>query len=80
MCCLKLAPTDFYQSLSFKYSGFGIDVEIPMQIWRQKFKAREVEVSYKPRTRLEGKSITMIDGIKIVYYMVSFRLFYRLFK
>ena len=46
----------------------------------KQLKAREVEVSYKPRTRLEGKSITMIDGIKIVYYMVSFRLFYRLFK
>jgi glycosyltransferase involved in cell wall biosynthesis len=80
MCCLKLAPTNFYQALPFKYSGFGIDVEIPMQIWRQKYKAREVEVSYKPRTRLEGKSITMVDGIKIVYYIVSFRLFYRLFK
>ncbi len=77
MCCIKLVPSVFLQNLPFRYKGFGIDVEIPMQIWLTKSKVKEVEISYNARSRLEGKSISFIDGFKIAFYLLHFRVFYR---
>jgi glycosyltransferase involved in cell wall biosynthesis len=80
MCCFKLMPSIFLKNLPFRYKGFGIDVEIPMQIWRTKSRIKEVEVSYNPRSRLEGKSISVLDGLKIFFYLLHFRTFYRRLK
>ena len=77
MCGYKLVPTTTLQKLPFKFRRFGLEIEIPMQMWHQYQRPYEVEVSYKPRTRSEGKSISVKDAIAVIFSMVLFRISHR---
>jgi glycosyltransferase involved in cell wall biosynthesis len=77
MCGYKLIPTSTLQNLPYKYQRFGLEIEIPMQMWHQRQRPYEVEVSYKARTRSEGKSISVIDAIAVIFSMALFRISHR---
>ena len=74
MCGYKLIPTSSLQQLPFKYKKFGIEIEIPMNMWKNHQRAYEVEVSYKARSRAEGKSISVSDAVRVILSMIVFRL------
>jgi glycosyltransferase involved in cell wall biosynthesis len=74
MCGYKLIPTTTLQNLPYRYRRFGLEIEIPMQMWRQGQRPYEVEVSYKARTRSEGKSISVKDAIAVIFSMALFRI------
>ena len=74
MCGYKLIPTSSLQQLPYKYNKFGIEIEIPMIMWKNHQRAYEVEVSYKARSRAEGKSISVSDAVRVILSMVVFRL------
>ena len=74
MCGYKLVPTNVLQELPYKFKKFGLEIEIPMQMWKKRMRPYEVEVRYHARTRAEGKSITVKDAIAIIISMVAFRL------
>ena len=74
MCGYKLIPTSSLQSLPYRYKKFGLEIEIPMQMWRLGQRPFEIEVSYKARTRAEGKSISVIDAISVILSMIAFRI------
>jgi len=74
MCGYKLIPTNTLQNLPYRYRKFGLEIEIPMQMWRQGQRPYEVEVSYKARTRSEGKSISIKDAIAVIFSMALFRI------
>jgi len=74
MCGYKLIPTSSLQSLPYRYKKFGLEIEIPMQMWRLRQRPFEIEVSYKARTRAEGKSISVIDAISVILSMIAFRI------
>jgi glycosyltransferase involved in cell wall biosynthesis len=77
MCGYKLIPSHNLQALPFKYKRFGLEIEIPMQMWRLRQRPYEVEVSYKARTRAEGKSISVIDAVAVIFTMAVFRITHR---
>jgi glycosyltransferase involved in cell wall biosynthesis len=77
MCGYKLVPSETLKSLPFKYKHFGLEIEIPMQMWRQGQRPYEVEVSYKARTRSEGKSISVKDALAVIFSMALFRISHR---
>jgi glycosyltransferase involved in cell wall biosynthesis len=77
MCGYKLIPTTTLQNLPYRYRRFGLEIEIPMQMWRQGQRPYEVEVSYKARTRSEGKSISVKDAIAVIFSMALFRISHR---
>lgn len=77
MCGYKLIPSFTLQALPFRYKKFGLEIEIPIHMWRQRQRPFEVEVTYKARTRAEGKSISIIDAIAVISSMVIFRLTHR---
>jgi hypothetical protein len=77
MCGYKLIPSDNLQALPYKYKKFGLEIEIPMQMWRLRQRPFEIEVSYKARTRAEGKSISEIDALAVIFSMAMFRITYR---
>ena len=74
MCGYKLVPTHVLQELPYKFKKFGLEIEIPMQMWKKRMRPYEVEVHYHARTRAEGKSISVKDAIAIIFSMGYFRL------
>ena len=74
MCGYKLVPTNVLKDLPYKFKKFGLEIEIPMQMWKKRMRPYEVEVQYHARTRAEGKSITVKDAIAIIISMAAFRL------
>jgi glycosyltransferase involved in cell wall biosynthesis len=75
MCGYKLIPTSSLQQLPYRYKKFGIEIEIPMTLWKSKQRPVEVEVSYRARTRAEGKSISISDAVRVILSMLFFRIF-----
>jgi glycosyltransferase involved in cell wall biosynthesis len=74
MCGYKLVPVQVLQELPYKFKKFGLEIEIPMQMWKKRLRPYEVEVNYHARTRAEGKSISVKDAIAIIFSMACFRL------
>jgi glycosyltransferase involved in cell wall biosynthesis len=77
MCGYKLIPSSNLQALPYKYKKFGLEIEIPMQMWKLRQRPYEIEVSYKARTRAEGKSISVIDAFAVIFSMAMFRITHR---
>jgi glycosyltransferase involved in cell wall biosynthesis len=77
MCGYKLIPSSTLQSLPYRYKKFGLEIEIPMQMWRLRRRPYEIEVSYKARTRAEGKSISVIDAAAVIFSMIVYRITHR---
>jgi len=74
MCGYKLVPSETLQSLPYKYKHFGLEIEIPMQMWLNHQRPFEVDVSYRARTRAQGKSISVKDALLVILSMVLFRI------
>lgn len=77
MCGYKLIPSSILQQLPYKYKKFGLEIEIPMHMWQLRQRPYEVEVSYKARTRAQGKSISVKDAIAVIISMATFRIIHR---
>ena len=67
-------PSQILQAIPFKAKGFAIEVEIPIQLWKRRIRPYEVPVDYFPRSRSEGKGITVIDAVKIILTLLTQRL------
>lgn len=70
----KLIPSIEFKNLPFKYKNFGLEVELPMRMWERGIRPFEIEINYSPRSRAEGKSITVKDAISTIFIMLFFRL------
>ena len=77
MCGYKLVPSETLKLLPFKYKHFGLEIEIPMQMWLSHQRPFEIDVAYRSRTRAQGKSISVKDAFAVVKSMVSFRITHR---
>jgi dolichol-phosphate hexosyltransferase len=62
--CFKLLPVALYRSLNIGSKGFGMEAEITGKLLRRRIRPYEVPISYKARTREEGKKITWKDGVQ----------------
>ncbi|HUN32690.1 MAG TPA: glycosyltransferase family 2 protein [Trebonia sp.] len=62
--CFKLIPTELYRSLAIKSAGFGMEAEITGKLLRRGIRPYEIPISYKARSREEGKKLTMWDGVE----------------
>jgi glycosyltransferase involved in cell wall biosynthesis len=77
MCGYKLVPSETLQSLPYKYKKFGLEIEIPMQMWLSHQRPFEVNVAYRARTRAQGKSISVKDAFAVITSMAIFRITHR---
>lgn len=71
----KLIPASFCKKIKLKSAHFDIEPEITAQLIKNGIKIIEVPISYKGRTRLAGKKLTMIDAFEAVKTLVSLRFF-----
>ena len=77
MCGYKLIPSISLQQLPYRYKKFGLEIEIPMHMWQSSQRPYEVEVSYKARSRAQGKSISVKDALAVILSMATFRITHR---
>jgi glycosyltransferase involved in cell wall biosynthesis len=71
--CFKLMPLALYRSLRVRSTGFGMEAEVTGKLLRQRIRPYEVPISYRARTREEGKKITWRDGVEAVWILMRER-------
>src|SRR5207302_7215129 len=67
--CFKLMPLALYRSLDVKSKGFGMEAEVTGKLLRRGIRPYEVPISYRARTREEGKKITWRDGVEALWIL-----------
>lgn len=67
--CFKLMPASLFRSLEIRSRGFGIEAEITAKLLRRRIKPYEVPISYRARSRDEGKKITWRDGVEALWIL-----------
>jgi glycosyltransferase involved in cell wall biosynthesis len=72
--CFKLMPLPLYRSLNIHSAGFGMEAEVTGKLLRRRIRPYEVPISYRARTREEGKKITWKDGVEALWILTRERL------
>ena len=67
--CFKLMPTALYRELDVRSAGFGMEAEVTGKLLRRRVRPYEVPISYKARSREEGKKLTWRDGVEAVWIL-----------
>ena len=71
--CYKVFKREIIQSIDIKEKRFGFEPEITAKISKGNYRINEVPISYRPRTKEEGKKIGLKDGIRALYCIVKYR-------
>ncbi|GGF14086.1 glycosyltransferase family 2 protein [Subtercola lobariae] len=72
--CFKLMPLSLYRSLSITSNGFGMEAEVTGKLLARGYRPYEIQISYKARSRAEGKKITARDGFEALWILLKIRL------
>jgi glycosyltransferase involved in cell wall biosynthesis len=74
MTCQKVLPTALWRQLKLRESGFAFEAEITARLARARVRIYEVPVTYRARSREDGKKLTALDGLRVVRTLVRCRL------
>jgi glycosyltransferase involved in cell wall biosynthesis len=67
--CFKLMPLDLYRELDVRSAGFGMEAEVTGKLLVRGLRPFEVPISYKARSREEGKKLTWKDGVEALWIL-----------
>ena len=73
MTCHKAMSTELFRSLRLRERGFAIEPEIAARVLRAGERIYEVPITYKARSREEGKKLTTLDGLRVLKTLVRCR-------
>lgn len=71
--CYKMVRTSLIKDLGITSNGFGYATELVSKILKRGIEIHEVPVSFKGRTKKEGKKIDVMDGLECAYKLLRFR-------
>ncbi|HZP52844.1 glycosyltransferase family 2 protein [Actinocrinis sp.] len=71
--CFKLVPRELYLDLDIRQQGFGMEAELTGKLLRRGLRPYEVPISYKARSREEGKKLTARDGVEALWILARQR-------
>ena len=74
MTCQKVLPTSLWRQLKLRESGFAFEAEITARLARARVRIYEVPVTYRARSREDGKKLTALDGLRVLRTLVRCRL------
>ena len=74
MTCHKVMSTELFRSLRLRERGFAIEPEITARVLRAGERIYEVPITYKARSREEGKKLTALDGLRVLRTLVRCRV------
>jgi dolichol-phosphate hexosyltransferase len=72
--CFKLMPLALYRALDVRSAGFGMEAEITGKLLGRGYRPYEVPISYRARTRAQGKKLTWRDGVEALWILLRIRL------
>jgi glycosyltransferase involved in cell wall biosynthesis len=72
--CFKMMPLPLYRSLNVKANGFGMEAEVTAKLLARGHRPYEVPISYRARSRAEGKKITAWDGVEALWILFRIRV------
>jgi dolichol-phosphate hexosyltransferase len=70
---LEYSPAALYRQLDIRQTGFGMEAEVTGKLLRRGFRPYEVPISYKARSREEGKKLTWRDGAEALWILLRQR-------
>ena len=73
--CYKVFRGDLLRGMALTSNRFGFEVEVTAYIAKLGVRIHELPISYRPRTRLEGKKIGWRDGIAALRHLIVFNMF-----
>lgn len=71
--CFKLMPLELYRKLDVRSAGFGMEAEVTGKLLRSGVRPYEVPISYKARSREDGKKLTWKDGVEAIWILAKER-------
>ena len=71
--CYKVLRTDLYPRLGLRSERFEYCAEVTAKLCRLGVRIREVPISYRPRTKAEGKKIGWRDAGQFAWALTSWR-------
>ena len=74
MTCHKVMGTSLFQSLPLRTRGFAIEAEITARLLQAGARIYEVPITYRARSREEGKKLTAGDGFRVLATLARCRL------
>jgi len=74
MTCHKAMSTELFRSLKLRERGFAIEPEITARVLLAGERIYEVPITYKARSREEGKKLTALDGLRVLRTLVRCRV------
>ena len=75
--CFKLLPTALYRRLDIQAAGFGMEAQVTARLLKSGYRPYEVPISYRARSREEGKKLTWRDGVEALWILARERVRYR---
>jgi glycosyltransferase involved in cell wall biosynthesis len=75
--CYKVFKSDVIKSIKIQENRFGFEPEITAKISKMDLRIYEVGISYSGRTYKEGKKIGWKDGVRAIYCIIKYNLFYK---
>ena len=74
MTCHKVMSTELLRSLKLRERGFAIEPEITARVLLAGERIYEVPITYKARSREDGKKLTALDGFRVLKTLVRCRI------
>lgn len=74
MTCHKVMDTSLFKSLPLRARGFAIEAEITARLLQSGARIYEVPITYRARTRGEGKKLTARDGFRVLATLARCRV------
>jgi glycosyltransferase involved in cell wall biosynthesis len=74
MTCHKVMGTSRFRSLPLHTRGFAIEAEITACLLRAGARIYEVPITYRARSRAEGKKLTTADGLRVLATLARCRV------
>jgi glycosyltransferase involved in cell wall biosynthesis len=74
MTCHKAIDTELFRSLPLRVRGFAIEAEITARLLQRGERIYEVPVHYRARGFDEGKKLTALDGVRVLWTLLRCRL------
>jgi glycosyltransferase involved in cell wall biosynthesis len=74
MTCHKVMRTELFRSLKLRERGFAIEPEITARVLLAGERIYEVPITYKARSREDGKKLTALDGLRVLKTLVRCRV------
>jgi glycosyltransferase involved in cell wall biosynthesis len=75
MTCHKAMRTELFTALRLSESGFAIEPEIAARVLRSGERIYEVPVTYRARSRADGKKLDSVDGLRVLRTLIRCRVF-----